>query len=126
MPDSVRRAQYRTGDWKGCIETLMKPMRTIHDNNGGGYGHWLFLAMAYWQLGDKEKARSWFVRDEPEGWDSYEKRMRIRDSNKARLFLPTPHGFEKSEPRRRPCSACNRSEGEVKPKPAPEPVRPPK
>ena len=44
------------GDWKGCIETLEKDATIPEDSDD------FFLAMAYWQLGDKAKARAVFDR----------------------------------------------------------------
>jgi hypothetical protein len=55
-------ALYRTGDWKGAIPVLekaiglRKPDHPINANEG------FFLAMAHWQLGEKDKAREWFAR----------------------------------------------------------------
>src|SRR5262249_25634502 len=49
---SLGWAQYRLGDWKGCIASLT-------ENEGD---HLSLLAMAYWQLGDKAKARDLFDR----------------------------------------------------------------
>jgi tetratricopeptide (TPR) repeat protein len=53
-------AQYRAGKWKSAIESLTKSMELLK-------GQWesyntLFLAMAHWQLGEKEKARQWYAR----------------------------------------------------------------
>ena len=48
--DALGCAQYRAGDWKGCIETFRKG----NSNDWGNY----FVAMAYWQSGDKDRARS--------------------------------------------------------------------
>jgi serine/threonine protein kinase/Tfp pilus assembly protein PilF len=46
-------AYYRMGDWKGSVAALEKSMEL----RKGGDGHdWFFLAMAQWQLGDKEQA----------------------------------------------------------------------
>jgi tetratricopeptide (TPR) repeat protein len=115
-------AQYRTGDWKGCIETLMKAMAK---NPEGGYGHWLFLAMACWQLGDKEQARSWLTRDEPGGFDAYEKHCEERI--KQGTFV-SPYGpwVRKVRAEAAALLGVQPPEGQVKPKPVPETVRPPK
>jgi tetratricopeptide (TPR) repeat protein len=51
---SLSWAQYRNGNWKGCIDSEMK---TGHPDEGG-----FFLAMAYWRLGDKASARTWYDR----------------------------------------------------------------
>jgi tetratricopeptide (TPR) repeat protein len=48
-------AQYCNGEWKAAIEALTKSIR-LH--KGGESLDFFFLAMAYWQLGDKEKART--------------------------------------------------------------------
>jgi tetratricopeptide (TPR) repeat protein len=46
-------AQYRAGDWKGCIESLEMVQDYQRD---GDY----FAAMAHWQLGDEAEARTLF------------------------------------------------------------------
>jgi len=54
-------ARYCTGDWKGAIAdleqaiSLRKPDDPVNANLG------FFLAMAHWQFGDMEKARTWFA-----------------------------------------------------------------
>jgi tetratricopeptide (TPR) repeat protein len=50
-------AQYRAGNWKGAIEGLQKSMEL---RNGGDSSDWFFLAMAQWQLGNKDDARKWY------------------------------------------------------------------
>ncbi|APW64287.1 serine/threonine-protein kinase [Paludisphaera borealis] len=50
---SLGWALYRTGDWKGCVESFKKDGEKATD---------FFLAMAYWRLGDKAKAREVFDR----------------------------------------------------------------
>jgi serine/threonine protein kinase/tetratricopeptide (TPR) repeat protein len=54
-------ALYRTGDWKGAIAALEKEigLRTPDHPNSANEG--FFLAMSYWQLGEKDKAREWFA-----------------------------------------------------------------
>lgn len=47
-------ALWRAGDLKTAIETLEKADR-MHKN--GDLQHRFFLAMAYWQIGEKDKAR---------------------------------------------------------------------
>jgi WD40 repeat protein/serine/threonine protein kinase len=52
-------AQYRAGEWKASLAALQRSM----DLRKGGDGNdWFFLAMAYWQLGEKEKARQQYDR----------------------------------------------------------------
>ncbi len=53
-------ARYRAGDFKGSIETLEKSCALQHDPTGGNSFQWFFLAMAYWQLGEKDTAREWY------------------------------------------------------------------
>src|SRR5262249_4505609 len=55
-------AHYRAGDWKASIEALEKSCALDDSPKGGDAGQWLFLAMAYWKLGEKEKAREWYDR----------------------------------------------------------------
>jgi serine/threonine protein kinase/Flp pilus assembly protein TadD len=52
-------ASYRTGEWKHAVEALTESMR-LH--KGGDATDWFFLAMAHWQLGDKEQGRAWYDR----------------------------------------------------------------
>jgi len=53
-------ARYRAGDWKGSIEALEKSCALQHDPTGGYSFQWFFLAMAHWQLGEKDTAREWY------------------------------------------------------------------
>jgi serine/threonine protein kinase/tetratricopeptide (TPR) repeat protein len=52
-------ALYRAGDHKAAIASLEKSMEL---RNGGDGLDWFFLAMANWQLGEKDKARAWYGR----------------------------------------------------------------
>jgi serine/threonine-protein kinase len=52
-------AHYRNGDWKAAVEALMKSMQL---RPGGDAIDHCFLAMAHWQLGEKDKARTWYDR----------------------------------------------------------------
>lgn len=52
-------ARYRTGDWAGARVALEK---AIELRSGGDYIEWLFLAMTFWQLGNKDEARTWYDR----------------------------------------------------------------
>jgi serine/threonine protein kinase len=52
-------AQYRAGEFKAAIETLTKSTQL---RKGGDSADWFFLAMAHWQLGNKERAREWYSR----------------------------------------------------------------
>jgi tetratricopeptide (TPR) repeat protein len=57
--NTLGAAQYRAGDWKAALTALEKSME-LHQ--GGDAFDWFFLAMSYWRLGEKEKAREWFDR----------------------------------------------------------------
>jgi tetratricopeptide (TPR) repeat protein len=52
-------AHYRAGDWKAAIAAFKKSMAL---RQGGDSFDWFFLAMAHWQLGDKDEARRWHDR----------------------------------------------------------------
>jgi WD40 repeat protein/serine/threonine protein kinase/Flp pilus assembly protein TadD len=52
-------ACYRAGDWKAAVAALGK---SVELRKGGDSRDWLFLAMAHWQLGEKDKAREWYDR----------------------------------------------------------------
>jgi serine/threonine protein kinase/tetratricopeptide (TPR) repeat protein len=52
-------AHYRAGDWKASIEALENSCAL---ERGGDAFQWIFLAMAHWQLGQKDKAREWYDR----------------------------------------------------------------
>jgi len=50
-------AQYRSSDWKAAVEALLK---SVQSRNGGDSLDFFFLAMAHWQLNEKDKARAWY------------------------------------------------------------------
>jgi tetratricopeptide (TPR) repeat protein len=47
-------AHYRAGNWKDAVTALDKSMEL---RQGGNSNDWFFLAMAHWQLCNKEEAR---------------------------------------------------------------------
>ena len=51
-------AQYRVGNWQAAVEALEKADAMIEE---GDREHRMFLAMAHWQLGDKERARELYA-----------------------------------------------------------------
>jgi tetratricopeptide (TPR) repeat protein len=51
-------ALYRTADWKGAIEALEKAEALEPDRDLAFNG--FFLALARWQLGQKNEARTWY------------------------------------------------------------------
>jgi hypothetical protein len=55
-------------DWKGCVESLMK---TDASTTGS-----FFAAMAYWQLGDRARARDEFDRADKSRADYEERRKK--------------------------------------------------
>jgi tetratricopeptide (TPR) repeat protein len=57
--NTLGAAHYRAGDWKAAIAALDKTMEL---RKGGDSNEWFFLAMAHWQLGEKDKARQWYDR----------------------------------------------------------------
>jgi tetratricopeptide (TPR) repeat protein len=52
-------ACYRTGDWQASIEAMEKSCK-LHVNGIGDASQWLCLAMAHWQLGRHDEARTWY------------------------------------------------------------------
>jgi tetratricopeptide (TPR) repeat protein len=52
-------ALYRAGDWKAAIAALKKATEI---RSGGDSAEWFFLALAHWQLGEKQQARAWYDR----------------------------------------------------------------
>jgi WD40 repeat protein len=57
-------AHFRAGDWKGAIEALMKAEELAPGKFLAFDG--FFLALAHWQIADKEKVRKWF--DQAVAW----------------------------------------------------------
>ena len=49
-------AHYRAGEWQEAITALQKSMEL---RQGGDSADWFFLAMAHWQLDQKQDARIW-------------------------------------------------------------------
>src|SRR5262249_19759605 len=56
--NTLGMALYRNGQWREAIEALQKSKELLPGS--GGYNE-LFLAMAYWQLGDKAQAKKWYA-----------------------------------------------------------------
>jgi serine/threonine protein kinase/Flp pilus assembly protein TadD len=55
--NTLGAAHYRAGDWNAAIQALKKSMEI---RKGGDSIDWSFLAMAHWQLGEKDLARQWY------------------------------------------------------------------
>ena len=64
-------AHYRNGDWTSSIAALKKSMEL---RKGGDAFNWFFLAMNYWQVGEKEQARDWYRRP-CSGWTRHSQAM---------------------------------------------------
>ena len=52
-------SHYRVGDWKAAVVALEDSVKL---RKGGDSFDWFFLAMAHWQLGHQDEARTWFDR----------------------------------------------------------------
>ena len=83
-------AHYRVGDWKSAVEALEKSMQL---GAGGDPFDWLFLAMAHWRKGDKDRARQWY--DKAVQWmernKSQDEEMRRFRAEAAALLGVTDH-----------------------------------
>jgi serine/threonine protein kinase/tetratricopeptide (TPR) repeat protein len=55
-------ARYSAGDWKGAITDLERAIRLRVADDPDKAFEGFFLAMACWQIGEKDKARAWFAR----------------------------------------------------------------
>ena len=67
--NTLGAADYRGGDCKAAVTALERSMEL---RKGGDSFDWFFLAMAHWQLGDKEEARkrydravAWMEKNQP-------------------------------------------------------------
>jgi len=61
--NTLGMAQYRNGDWKAAVAALNK---SVQLRKGGDSTDFFFLAMAHWQLNDRDKARVWY--DQAVSW----------------------------------------------------------
>jgi Flp pilus assembly protein TadD len=57
--NTLGAAHYGAGNWKESVTALEKSMEL---RKGGDSFDWFFLAMAQWQLGEKDQARQWYDR----------------------------------------------------------------
>ena len=53
---------HESSRWKGSIAAQKQSMELQQAPKGGDAGQWFCLALAHWQLGDKEEARRWYDR----------------------------------------------------------------
>jgi len=88
---------YRAGHWKEAITALDKAMELLKQSDGSDR---LFLAMAYWQLGDKQKARQWY--DQAAAWMEKNKSPSVvrdlRSEAAALLGIQEQHTKDKETP----------------------------
>jgi tetratricopeptide (TPR) repeat protein len=56
--NTLGAAHYRAGEWKAAVEALSKSDELLKGQKLGFRA--FFLAMAHWQLGEKDKARQWY------------------------------------------------------------------
>ena len=92
---------YRTGDWKGCVDSLGKTANKETD---------FVLAMAYWRLGDELKASETFNRTD--AWLSgYEQRWKPN-------IYPTPTMLRRMRAEAADLMGMKPPRGEAVPKPA--------
>jgi tetratricopeptide (TPR) repeat protein len=61
-PCTLGTARYRAGQWKEAIADLEKVIPRRDQFGASNANNGFFLAMAYWQLGEKDKAREWFAK----------------------------------------------------------------
>jgi serine/threonine protein kinase/tetratricopeptide (TPR) repeat protein len=71
------QALYRAGEWSAAIEALTRAMGL---QSGGNAEEWYFLAMAHWQRGENDEARSWL--DKAVAWTD---RRQPRDDDLRRV-----------------------------------------
>jgi serine/threonine protein kinase/tetratricopeptide (TPR) repeat protein len=85
--NTLGAAHYRAGDAKAAAAALEK---SVQLRQGGDCFDWLFLALAYAQLGDPDKARAWYEKvarmDNPRAGG--EELRRLRAEVEGRLGLP--------------------------------------
>jgi Flp pilus assembly protein TadD len=102
--NTLGAAHYRAGNWQGAIAAFEKSMNL---REGGDSFDWFFLAMAYWQLEERDKARHWY--SQAAQWmkknrPNDEELRRFRAEASALLGLPepaAPAGKEVAHPAKR-------------------------
>jgi tetratricopeptide (TPR) repeat protein len=57
--NTLGTAHYRVGDWKSAVGAMKKSLEL---RKGGDGTELFFLAMAYWQLGDRDQSRAFYDR----------------------------------------------------------------
>ena len=113
MWNTLGVARYRNGQWKEAITALEK---SVELGKRGGASDWLFLAMAHWQVGNKEEARRWY--DKAIEWmekrkSKNEELLRFRAEAEELLGIPAkPPGKNGKETPEKPKAASGRPKPE--------------
>jgi serine/threonine protein kinase len=100
-------AHYWAGDWKAALTALRKSMDM---RNGGDAYDWFFLAMAHWQLGQKEEARKWYHKAAEwmdKNHSKNEELRRFRSEAAELLGIAEPQPQQSTEPESTPDAASN-------------------
>jgi hypothetical protein len=91
-------ALYRASEWKAAIAALNKSVEL--DGGPAGSFNTFFLAMAHWQIGEKEQAQTWYsqgvqwmAKNDPNNVEL----KRFRTEAAALLGLPGPAAPAKKE-----------------------------
>jgi serine/threonine protein kinase/tetratricopeptide (TPR) repeat protein len=58
--NTLGAVHYRNGEWQAAVEALRKAMEFRPESDVYKSYDYFFMAMAVWQLGDKDKAREWY------------------------------------------------------------------
>jgi uncharacterized protein HemY len=98
-------ARYRAGDWKAASADLEQAIRLGKADNSKNAFNGFFLAMAHWQLGDKDKARAWF--DKSLAWMEKSKKDDV-ELKRLRAEAADLLGVKDVSPRRIPGPAADK------------------
>lgn len=82
-------AQFRNGDFRGSIRSLQKGIELNHEESGFDC---IFLAMAYWKLGDHELARVYYAKA-----DTWMKQHKKDAQELQRFLLEATESFKGGE-----------------------------
>jgi uncharacterized protein HemY len=100
LPVTLGAAYYRTGNWNAAVAALEKPIQMTGVGNSLG---WCLMAMAQWQLGNRDAARDsyqkavdWVEKNQPDDPDL------IRVRSEAAELLGIPQTQPASAPASRP------------------------
>jgi eukaryotic-like serine/threonine-protein kinase len=92
-------AHYRLGHWQDTINAETKAASL--QSNGGDVDQWLFLAMAHWQLGQREVASRYYAQSAAALVDSEnEQRLSFLAEAEALIEIPASTGSDANQPQR--------------------------